>query len=382
MPEHSDPFQDARQQDGLQQVTCEGEDISLILRLQDVRKSAKDWQTFSSDNPFMVVLHSEENVRNVRQLPIETDPPDHKDYRALVQPLFRRPTEVPYQENMLALIQGVVQDAVSQNELEAVREFALPLQCRALTRLLGVPESEAEQWIAWGVHVFHDDVSGAEEGVGLEAYTAAQFARAARDPGHDFFSVLNQAEFRGRPLTLTEKQGFANVAFAGGRDTIINTVASIIVYIAEHPEALDFLREAPLHLITATEEFIRYVSPLTAISRLCPHGASVAEQEIPAASRIGLCWPSANRDEQIFKDAHEVVLDRRPNPHVGFGFGVHNCLGAPHARLIIRSLLKTLCERVERIELIDSTPRLETESSFTRKVGYDSARVRFIAREG
>jgi cytochrome P450 len=376
MPEHSDPFRYARQQDGLQTVTCDGEDISLILRLQDIRKAGKDWQHFSSDNPFMVVLHSEEDVRSVRQLPIETDPPDHKDYRAIVQPLFRRPTEAPYQADILALIQEVVAAAIEQGEQDAVREFALPLQCRALTRLLGVPESEAALWVGWGLHVFHDG----DDDAGLEAYTDAQFARAEQDPSDDFFSLLNQAEFRGRPLTLTEKQGFANVAFAGGRDTIINTVASIVAYIADHPEALDFLREDPLHLITATEEFVRYVSPLTAISRLCPHGAKVGETDIPAGSRVGLCWPSANRDESIFKQADEVVLDRRPNPHVGFGFGVHNCLGAPHARLIIRSLLQAFCERLERIELIDFEPRIETESSFTRQVGYDSLRVRFIPR--
>ncbi|MFT5131446.1 MAG: cytochrome P450, partial [Rhodothermales bacterium] len=126
-----------------------------------------------------------------------------------------------------------------------------------------------------------------------------------------------------------------------------------------------------------TEEFVRYVSPLTAIARTCPHATQVGGVDVPAGSRIGLCWPSANRDGQIFADPDEVILDRRPNPHVGFGFGVHNCLGAPHARLIIRALLQTLCDQVEQIELIASEPRLEVETDYTRKVGYESATVRF-----
>jgi cytochrome P450 len=103
----------------------------------------------------------------------------------------------------------------------------------------------------------------------------------------------------------------------------------------------------------------------------------VGEQEIPAGTRVGLCWPSANRDESVFEKADEVVLDRLPNPHIGFGFGIHNCLGAPQARLIIRSLLRALSVKVISIELISSVPRIEKEESYTRQVGYDQALVRF-----
>lgn len=270
------------------------------------------------------------------------------------------------------MISAIVADAVAAGEVEAVRGFAMPLQCRALARLLNVPESEADVWMGWGMHALH-------EGSGLEEYTAAQFARAERQPGDDFFSILNQAEFCGRKLTLEEKQGFANVAFAGGKDTIINVVSSIFVYLGDHPQALDFLRQDERHIMTAGEEFVRYVSPLTAISRTCPHASKVADHDVAAGTRVGLCWPSANRDGSIFSHADEVVLDRAPNPHVGFGFGPHTCLGAPHARLIIRSLLKALCDQVQRIELISFEPRVEHEASFIRQVGYDVVNVRLIS---
>ena len=107
------------------------------------------------------------------------------------------------------------------------------------------------------------------------------------------------------------------------------------------------------------------------------NGAKWGEQNIPAGNRVGLCWPSANRDETVFEKADEVVLDRAPNPHIGFGFGIHNCLGAPQARLIIRSLLKSLSEQVKSIELISAVPRMEKEESYTRQVGYDQALVKF-----
>ncbi len=382
MPEHADPFSHARAEHGWLNVDCDGENVPLILRLKDVRKTCKDTSTFSSDLPPLIVLHSEAHVRDVRQLPIECDPPDHTDYRALVQPLFDRAKNDPdYMESIRSLVDEMVRTAIGKGELDAVRGFALPMQSRALTRLLRMPESEADVWIGWGVHVFHDRDDGGGEGFLLQSYTGGQFRRAEENPGDDFFSYLNQVEFRGRKLTFEEKQGFANVTFAGGRDTVINTVGSIFAYLGDHPEALDFLREDEARILTACEEFVRYVSPLTAIARKCPHATRLLdEQDVPAGGRVALCWPSANRDESVFDQPHDVKLDRSPNPHIGFGFGPHNCLGAPHARLIIRSLLRSLCDRVERVELIKAVPKVEKESSFTRQVGYESVLVRMIPR--
>jgi cytochrome P450 len=381
MHDPRDPFQKARNETGLLNVDCDGETVPLILRLKDLRKTAKDWHTFSNDLAPMIVLHSEAHVRDVRQLPIECDPPDHTEYRALVEPVFRRPTEPDYMESIASLVEDMVQAALDLGEMEAVRGFALPLQSRALAKLLNMPDAEADVWIRWGVHVFHDRDDDAGEGFLLQNYTAGQFARAEKEPGNDVFSYLNQVEFRGRKLTLEEKQGFANVIFAGGRDTIINTVSSIFAYLGEHPEALAFLREDETRITTACEEFVRYVSPLTAIARKCPHATRVLDQQdVPAGNRVALCWPSANRDETIFDHPEELRLDRKPNPHVGFGSGTHNCLGAAHARLLIRSLLASLSRHVERVELVEATPKMEEESSFTRQVGYEAVRVRLVTR--
>ena len=370
MTDPRDPFKEARGKCPIHSTEFNGEEIPFVLGLKDLRKTVKDWQSFSSDHPFKVVPHTEEKMRSMRQIPIEMDPPDHADYRALVEPFFKRPNNPEYISAMKGLITSMVNEVLMADQVDAVHEFALPLQCRALTRLLNVPESEADIWKDWGLHAL-------TEGEGLEEYTAEQFAKAEEQPGEDFFSMLNQVEFRGRRLTLEEKQGIANVTFAGGKDTVINVVSSIIVYFAENREALKILGENEKNINTACEEFVRYVSPLTAIARTCPHGAMVGDQDIPAGSRVGLCWPSANRDETVFEKADEVVLDRTPNPHIGFGFGIHNCLGAPQARLIIRSLLKSLAEQVKSIELISVVPRMENEESYSRQVGYDQALVKF-----
>jgi cytochrome P450 len=163
----------------------------------------------------------------------------------------------------------VLTEALGRESLEAVGEFALPLQSRALTILLGVPESEAERFIGWGVHVFHGE-HGVQQGAALEHYLNEQFDRAAANPGDDFYGVLTTANFRGRPLTREELLGFANIMFAGGRDTIIHSVACALGYLAEHPEALEFLRADPDRIVHASEEFFRVFMPLTHNGRVCP----------------------------------------------------------------------------------------------------------------
>ena len=165
MTDLKDPFKEARQTGPIQMTKFNGEEIPLVLRLQDLRKTLKDWQSFSSDHPFKVVPHTEEKMRTMRQLPIEMDPPDHTEYRSLVEPFFKRPNDPAYIKDMEQLIQSMVGMALSADQVEAVHEFALPLQCRALTRLLNVPETEADVWKDWGLHAL-------TEGEGLEEYTA------------------------------------------------------------------------------------------------------------------------------------------------------------------------------------------------------------------
>src|ERR1044071_2034362 len=189
----SDPFREKRNESGILECEFQGEKVPMILRHEDVREAAKDWKTFSSDAPFRVPIPSEEEVRSMRQLPIETNPPEHTEYRAIVEPFFQRPKLPEMITKVEALISGKLSEATRRDSLEVVNEFALPIQSRALTYLLNVPESEAETWIGWGIHVFK--VTGGEfkKGIVLEDYLRAQLERAEANPGEDFFSALVKA---------------------------------------------------------------------------------------------------------------------------------------------------------------------------------------------
>lgn len=371
-----DPFRKQRAKSPVLECEFQGETLPMILRHEDVRQAAKDWKTYSSDAPFRVPIPSEEDVRSMRQLPIETDPPDHSDYRDIVEPLFRRPKDPEVIAKVEALIDELLTDALGRDSIEIVREFALPLQSRALTYLLNVPESEAEMWIGWGIHVFRDGGDGVKKGAALEDYLHAQFNRAEASPGDDFFSILTQASFRGRPLTREELMGYANVAFAGGRDTIIHSISCALGHLAQNQEALEFLREDPSRITLASEEFFRAFMPLTHIGRVCPVETNVHGATVPPGGRVSLCWASANQDETVFDKPEEVRLDRKPNPHLSFGFGAHLCLGAPHARLLLRTLLHQCCKKVARIEVLDARERVEHEQRYDRTLGYEHLKVR------
>jgi cytochrome P450 len=375
-----DPFHDARLAAGVLRCPYGDEEVLMLLRHEDVRQAARDWKTFSSDAPFRVPVPSEEDVRTMRQLPIEADPPDHTDYRRLVEPFFMRAREPAF----VALIDAVVDDlldrALARESLEVVHGFALPLQCRALAVLLDVPQREADIWVRWGLDVLFEDPGG--DAPGLEAYHRAQFDRAEAEPGGDFFSVVSQATFRGRRLTREEMMGFANLTFAGGRDTIIHTVACAIGHLAAHPQDLEFLRTDPARIVHACEEFFRVFMPLTHIGRICPVDTVVHGATVPAGARVSLGWASANLDEAAFSAAREVRLDRRPNPHVSFGFGPHLCLGAAHSRTVLRCLLGGLCRRVAGIEVREARERLERTAGYERPLGYESLVVAFRPSSG
>jgi cytochrome P450 len=377
MDKVSDPFREARTADGVLKCPFQGEEVPMILRHEDVRKAAKDWATFSSDAPFRVPIPSEENVRSMRQLPVETDPPDHTDYRKIAEPFFQRAKDPQVIAQVETLIGGLLEEALRRDSIEVVREFALPIQSRALAYLLNVPESEAELWISWGTHVFRD---GGSKGSALEIYLHERFDRAVAAPGEDFFSALTRATFRGRPLTREEMMGFGNLTFAGGRDTVIQTISSVLGYLAGHPEALEFLRQDPARIIHAVEEFFRVISPLTHIGRVCPAETDVHSATVPAGGRASLCWASANQDEAAFDAPAEIRLDRKPNPHLAFGFGAHLCLGAAHARLLVRTLLQQCLQRVGAIQVLEAQEHVEREARYERVVGYERLRVRLVAR--
>jgi len=366
-----DPFAQIRAATGVSLADFGNEVMPMLLRYRDVRLAANDWARFSNNAPARLPLPDETDVRTLRQLPIETDPPDHTDYRDLVKPWFRRPAEAAYAARITEITDTLLTAAIEAGQVDVVADLALPLQSRALTVLLNMPQAEAETWIAWGTHAFK--VAGRnvpQKAQVLLDYINTHVARAMAEPGDDLFGHLARARFRGRPMTAEEIAGVLHVTFAGGRDTVILTVSAALAHLARTPQDLRRLQDDPGLAQTATEEFVRYLSPLSHFGRVCPSGAEVGGHRVPPGGRVALCWASANFDPTVFDDPAALRLDRAPNPHVGFGSGPHNCLGSLHARLVIRTVLERIAQRRIALSVVVCTPSVKDVGGFARPQGF------------
>jgi cytochrome P450 len=377
-----DPFAAARAQGGYL-GDFGGEAMPVLTGWREVRAAAKDWARFSNDGPGRVPVPAETDIRSLRQLPIEIDPPLHGAYKALVADYFRRPLkDAALQQQIADVVDAVLDRAIGAGPVDAVAEIALPIQSRALACLLGLPLADAEEWIGWGAHAFkskgRNDPARANRLMQmLEGYVD----RAMADPGGDFFGHLARVTFNDRRLTRDEILGFAHVTFAGGRDTVIHVLAGGMAHLGQVPADLQRLHDQPDLAARATEELVRYLSPLTHIGRICSRDDTVADVPRAAGERISLCWAAANFDTTVFDAPKEMRLDRNPNPHVGFGSGDHNCLGSAHARLVIRTLLLRVAARVCRVDVVQAVPGTRDIGGIVRAQGHERLILTFHARD-
>lgn len=376
-----DPFGPARAAGGYT-GDFNGEVMPVLTRWRDIRAASRDWQRFSNDGPGRVPVPDETDIRSLRQLPIEIDPPAHGAYKSLVKDWFRRPLD---DANVAARIAAITRDRVAavldRGPVDVVQAISLPIQSYALAALFGLPESEAEVWTGWGLHAFkskgrNDPAKAAMLMNRIEAYVDA-----GRDgAGKTFFDHLASVRLDGQPLTRDERLGFAHVTFAGGRDTLIHTMSGAMWHLARAPADLDRLRAGPELLPRATEEFVRFFSPLTHIGRICTREDTVAGRPRLPGERIALCWAAANFDDSAFDDPKSLRIDREQNPHVGFGAGDHACLGAAHARAVVRALLAALTASVARIELHEAIPGSRDIGGIVRSQGFASLTLSFRPR--
>ncbi|MCQ8884322.1 cytochrome P450 [Pseudoalteromonas agarivorans] len=381
--EFADAFKGQRTATGIGQMDDQNDPVKMILGLKEVRKAAHNCTVFQSGaKPGRIVIPSEVAIRETRQIPFEVDPPEHGGFRELLNPWFKRPLEEQYQARLQQIIDDTIEHALNTETIEIVSEFALPLQSKALTLLLNTPMDTAQTWIDWGTHVFRSEDSNLDSDKAniLYDYIDHQIDKAVAQPSDDLYSVLLAAKVNGQTMTKEQVKGVMILTFAGGRDTVINAITNSIAYFSEHSSDLQRICNEPEILNRAVEELLRYFSPLTHMGRVATQDTQVCEHAIKADSRISLCWASANRDENIFKNPNHVDFDRKVNPHVSFGFSHHTCLGATHARQILRQLVLSLAKKVASIETVKADENIEQLGEFSRKVGFNSLHVRLTAK--
>jgi cytochrome P450 len=254
-------------------------------------------------------------------------------------------------------------DGATTGECDYLLDIAAELPMQAICILLGIPEADRHALFAHVEKVFDFgnrrsatdyDASMAESGGAMMEYGTALIAEKRAQPRDDMLSIVVNASLPGEEqpaLSDGELLSFFTLLFAAGSDTTRNAAAGGMLELARDPGQWQRVVERPAAVTTAIEEFVRWISPAAYNRRTATLDTTLAGQSIRAGDKVVFWEASANRDERVFADSMRFDAERDPNPHVGFGHGVHHCLGANLARLELRILIEETIASWEAIEL-------------------------------
>ncbi|WP_246512235.1 cytochrome P450 [Polycladomyces abyssicola] len=197
------------------------------------------------------------------------------------------------------------------------------------------------------------------------AYLSDLIENRRRYPAEDLISGLVHAEAEGEKLTEKELYAMIFLLIVAGHETTVNLIGNGVLALFENPEQLELLKNHPEWMPSAVEEFLRYYSPVEfATNRFAGKEVTMHGQTIKRGDMVLVALASANRDPRQFADPNRLDITRKHNPHIGFGYGIHYCLGAPLARLEAKIAISTLIKRIPGLALGVPRKQLEWRSSF------------------
>lgn len=304
-------------------------EMDLITGNAAVRAAARDYERYSSD------LQGDQDVRDYKQLPLEVDPPEHGAIRQLIAPWFLKDSLAQHEPEFRSLIRDLVASTKAVGSVEVIQDLALPMIVRCLGVVFGRPQ-DVDEWYSWGPDTWITDEDGIRHGDHLDRYLKKTFDELDENPTNDIFGVVNRAEVDGVPLTRLEKYGIANLVLAGGRDTVVKLVCGSLDYLARNHSLRASLANQPEKLPDFIFEMVRFLSPLPMMHRVDKQQTTDAQNP----HYVWLSFISANHDESVIDCPAEIRMDRGANPHVGFGYGRHSCIGLHLAQLQTKILLE------------------------------------------
>jgi cytochrome P450 len=333
-------------------------DVDFILRTPSLFSSAS-WKTASSGNPDV--------VQKVPSL-LSMDPPDHTRLRKLANKGFTPRLIRAMEPRVQVIIHELLGTLTKQTEADLVPLLAVPLPIIVIAEMLGVEverQADFKHWSDALVRALNrptDKAVRAEirQSVSeLHAYLEQMINRRRTEPGDDLITAFVQAEEERQILTSLEILGLAVLLLAAGNETTTNLIGNAVLALLDHPEELVKVRTDRASVAALVEEVLRYDSPIQAVFRQTTQEVELDGGKLPAGATILVLLGAANRDERKFPDPDRFEVARNPQDHVGFGYGIHYCLGAPLARLEGRIALEALlfdCPPFARV--LARTPRI------------------------
>lgn len=326
----------------------------VLTRYANVTQVARDAKGFSSAERGIAIpdLHA-----GARLIPVETDPPQHSEYRALLLRFVSGEAMRRHEELLRVTLRNLYAKCSELNRFDFVRQIARPYPALVVLTILGMPEPDIDR-LAYLVDTSIDGAEG--EGRGGPAMIGAgrelshhlhgilSERRAAPYDPEDIISTIVHTALPTAPFGPSEQCSFLKILIFGGFTTTTFALTSAVRWLLEHPADQERLRRTPELMRTAIDEFIRFSSPGTYLARTVKADTMIGSTPLRAGDRVLLSYGAANRDPEVFVRPHEVLLDRSPNPHVGFGHGPHGCMGLHLARLELRVALEESLNHIAR----------------------------------
>lgn len=311
----------------------------------------------------------------VRSL-VQMDNPDHMAYRKLTQASFLPQNLRKLEARIREIAKGFVDRMAEKGgTCDFARDVAFLYPLHVIMEVLGVPEVDEPRMLKLTQELFGSadpelnrrgaEITDPAAGLAAVAETVGEFITyfnemtedRRRKPRDDLASIIANGMIDGKPLDHFAAMSYYIIAATAGHDTTSNTTAGGLWALAERPDQFAKLKANPALIPGYLEETIRWVTSVKHFMRTATADATLHGQKIAKGDWLMLCYPSGNRDEDVFADPFEFKIDRSPNRHVAFGYGAHVCLGQHLARLEMRVLWETLLPRLESVEL-NGTPRL------------------------
>lgn len=317
---------------------------AFIVGYDAVTQAAKDWGTFSSAGSVSGIPDSE-----VRLLPVECDPPEHKEWRDILAGWFAASAVADLDDLIRGSVDTFIDAFAERGSCEAIAELARPLPGRIvfehLLNLSGDDMERCEELVGMFVG---DDMQGRIEAVTQLGIYVLQhiLTRRAAEPVDDLIGSILSAEVGGAPVSDTDATSLIVTLIIGSLETTKSALASMLLHFAEQPEDRERIAADRSRLRDAVEESLRMYTPATYLVRQITADAQLDGVQLDGGGTIAISFAAACRDPEKFANPDVFDMDRRPNRHYGLGVGTHYCLGAHLARAIMIAVLDRALDRM------------------------------------
>ncbi|MBL8546430.1 MAG: cytochrome P450 [Hyphomonadaceae bacterium] len=324
----------------------------LISRYAELRQALVDHALFSSAQGIVV---PDQGVRSMH-IPAEVDPPAQRAYRAIMARHFTPDRVAKMAPRIRRIVTSLLDRITGETHVDFVDAFARPLPVHVSLALLGLPEGDAQRLDALVVALHEEVATGVRQG-GADQLTAyvrdTLLARAPKVSSDDdtLVSDIICGAVDGRPLTLEEQVSMVRLILVGGFDSTAIALTTAVWWLAQRPEDLERLRAEPSLIDAFNEDVVRFASPATYLRRTVSRDVTFGGQDLAAGDRVVLAFGAANRDPAEFECPSQIRLDRKPNNHLGFGFGAHRCIGSWVAKAEMKIAIEEVLARYAGISL-------------------------------